>query len=87
MRNSLILTMLVALAIPVLCSAQGLESAEPFKVGTFEIVGTAHVGIVLRDSLVVDLHAANVALERDRPIRKSRRRQTCWSSSSGTNMA
>ena len=65
MRNSLILTMLLALAIPVLCSAQGLVSAEPFKVGTFEIVGTAHVGIVLRDSLVVDLQAANVALERD----------------------
>ena len=57
--------MLLALASPVLCSAQdGLESAEPFKVGTFEIVGTAHVGIVLRDSLVVDLQAANLALER-----------------------
>ena len=65
MRNSLTLTMLLALASPVLCSAQdGLESAEPFKVGTFEIVGTAHVGIVLRDSLVVDLQAANLALER-----------------------
>ena len=66
MRNSLIITILLALAIPVLCSAQdGLESAEPFKVGTFEIVDIAHVGIVLRDSLVVDLEAANVALERD----------------------
>ncbi len=65
MRNSLTLTMLLALASPVLCSAQdGLESAEPFTVGTFEIVGTAHVGIVLRDSLVVDLQAANLALER-----------------------
>ncbi len=66
MRNSLIFTMLLALAIPVLCSGQdGLESAEPFKLGTFEIAGIAHVGIVLRDSLVVDLQAANLALERD----------------------
>ena len=66
MRNFLIISILLALAIPVLCSAQdGLESAEPFKVGTFEIVDTAHVGIVLRESLVVDLEAANVALERD----------------------
>ena len=41
------------------------SSAEPFKVGTFEIGGAPRVGIVLRDSLVVDLEAANVALERN----------------------
>ncbi len=68
MRNFLILTVLLALASPVLCSAQGSpadSSAEPFKVGTFEIGGAARVGIVLRDSLVVDLEAANAALERN----------------------
>lgn len=42
-----------------------LEAAEAFKVGTFEIEGEARVGIVLRDSLVVDLNPANSALEKD----------------------
>ena len=41
------------------------DIAEPFKVGTFEIEGAARVGMVLRDALVVDLGAANRALERD----------------------
>ena len=40
------------------------EVREPFKVGTFEIDGAATVAIVLRDSLIVDLDAANEALER-----------------------
>ena len=63
MRNSFIITVLLVLASPVLCSAQ--SSAEPFKVGTFEIEGVARVSIVLRDSLVVDIEAANLALERN----------------------
>lgn len=37
--------------------------AEPFKLGTFNISGTERVGIVLRDSLVVELNAANRDLE------------------------
>jgi 2-keto-4-pentenoate hydratase/2-oxohepta-3-ene-1,7-dioic acid hydratase in catechol pathway len=41
------------------------SAAEPFKLGTFEIDGTATVGIVLRDNLIVELDAANAALERD----------------------
>ncbi len=41
------------------------DIAEPFKVGTFEIGGAARVGMVLRDALVVDIGAANRALERD----------------------
>ena len=41
------------------------EIVEPFKVGTFEIKETARVGIVLRDSLVVDLIRANTALEKN----------------------
>jgi len=40
-------------------------SAEPFKVGTFEIRGAPAVGLVLRDSLIVDVQAANAALERN----------------------
>jgi 2-keto-4-pentenoate hydratase/2-oxohepta-3-ene-1,7-dioic acid hydratase in catechol pathway len=44
-------------------SAQDI--AEPFKVGTFEIEGAAEVGIVLRDSLIIELDAANTALEKN----------------------
>ena len=46
-------------------SAPGAQIAEPFKVGTFEIEGEARVGMVLRDALIVDIGAANRALERD----------------------
>ncbi len=51
------------LLIPVFGSAQ--EIAEPFKVGTFDTGGSPWVGIVLRDKLVVELDAANAALERN----------------------
>jgi 2,4-diketo-3-deoxy-L-fuconate hydrolase len=54
---------LTALALPILVAAQAPTSVEPFKVGTFEIDGRPSVGIVLRDSLIVDLNAANAALE------------------------
>jgi len=68
MRCTLTLTLLVALASPASLLAQSgpaTTSAEPFKVGTFEISGTPSVGIVLRDSLIVSLDAANAALETD----------------------
>src|SRR5688572_23783684 len=42
--------------------AQSSKPAEPFKVGTFEIRKTPTVGLVLRDSLVVDIGAANSAV-------------------------
>ena len=42
--------------------AQPTKPAEPFKVGTFEIRKTPTVGLVLRDSLVVDIAAANSAV-------------------------
>ena len=42
-----------------------ISSAEPFKLGTFDIEGEPRIGIVLRDTLVVDLAAANRALQRD----------------------
>ncbi len=43
----------------------GVEIAEPFKVGTFEIGGEARIGLVLRDAVVVDIGEANRALERN----------------------
>jgi hypothetical protein len=64
MRKSSLFILVLALAIPGLVSAQEISSAEPFKVGTFEIDEVAHVAIVLRDSLVVEIEAANAALER-----------------------
>ena len=42
------------------------RSVEPFKVGTFRIAGTTTVGLVLRDTLVVDLVQANAAMEKSR---------------------
>jgi 2-keto-4-pentenoate hydratase/2-oxohepta-3-ene-1,7-dioic acid hydratase in catechol pathway len=58
--------MLAALALlvgSVGVSAQMLESAEPFKVGTFGIDNVPTPGLVLRDQLIVDIAAANRALE------------------------
>ena len=55
--------------VPSLALAQrGLDAtaAEPFKLGTFEIYGTPRVGIVLQDKIIVDIVAANNALQRDR---------------------
>ncbi len=62
MRSKLLVTILITLAGPAITSAQSI--AEPFKVGTFEINGAPTVGIVLRDSLIVELDAANLALEK-----------------------
>ena len=46
-------------------NAGATSSVEPFKVGTFEIDGAPTVGVVLRDALIIDLAAANTALEID----------------------
>jgi len=62
---TLALATIVALASPALINAQAMSSAEPFKVGTFEINGARTVGVVLRDALIIDLAAANTALEID----------------------
>ena len=59
---------LTALAGTLALSAQtgpGMDIAEPFKVGTFEIEGEPRLGLVLRDALIVDIGAANHALERN----------------------
>ena len=68
MRFKAALATLTLLTAPALLTAQDAsrgEIAEPFKVGTFEIDGEARVGLVLRDALIVDIGAANRALERD----------------------
>ena len=66
MRSIRILSLLAVLAISMPVSAQtgpGVTAIEPFKVGTFDIQDVPSVGLVLRDSLVVDLKMANAALE------------------------
>ena len=69
MPRALVLALTALLAVPVAAYAQAgtaAKSLEPFKVGTFVIGKTQTVGIVLRDSLVVDLVQANAALEKAR---------------------
>lgn len=59
----------LVLMSPIAAQAQAgnaAKSVEPFKVGTFRIGGTSTVGLVLRDTLVVDLVQANAALEKSR---------------------
>ena len=64
MRMTLALIVLLALATPLHGqTGAAVKPAEPFKVGTFEIRGVPRVAIVLRDSLVVDIEAANRALQ------------------------
>ncbi len=61
-----LISTLVATMLPLSASAQGsdLEPAESYKVGTFAVNYEQFVGLVMRDdSLIVDLAAANRALE------------------------
>jgi 2-keto-4-pentenoate hydratase/2-oxohepta-3-ene-1,7-dioic acid hydratase in catechol pathway len=64
MRRSVILMALIALGSPALLWAQ-VSPVEAFKLGTFEIAGEPEIGIVLRDSLIIELDAANRALQRN----------------------
>jgi 2-keto-4-pentenoate hydratase/2-oxohepta-3-ene-1,7-dioic acid hydratase in catechol pathway len=67
MRFALVLGTIAALAAfadPSKASSQMPEIAEPYKVGTFEIAGRPTVGLVLRDQIIIDVGAANAALER-----------------------
>ena len=69
MQRILVAVLGIALAFPFAGYAQtgtAAKSAEPFKVGTFQIGNTQTIGLVLRDSLVVDLVQANAALEKSR---------------------
>lgn len=55
---------LATFSVPAQVSAQAMESVEPFKVGTFGIDNVPTVGLVVRnDQLIVDLAAANRAME------------------------
>jgi 2-keto-4-pentenoate hydratase/2-oxohepta-3-ene-1,7-dioic acid hydratase in catechol pathway len=63
MRAVSIIVVSLFLLLPRFGFAQDI--AEPFKVGTFDSGGSPWVGIVLRDSLIVELDAANAALERN----------------------
>lgn len=57
-------TALLLIFSPAGVFAQAIESAEPFKVGTFAIDDVPTVGLVMRDDqLIVDLAAANRAME------------------------
>jgi 2-keto-4-pentenoate hydratase/2-oxohepta-3-ene-1,7-dioic acid hydratase in catechol pathway len=63
MRTTATLVVLLAVAGVSPVDAQpGAKPAEPFKVGTFEIRKAPTVALVLRDSLVVDIGAANTAV-------------------------
>ena len=58
---------LCAVSVLLLISFKGaaaIEIAEPFKVGTFDIAGSTRIGIVLRDSIVVEISEANKILEK-----------------------
>ena len=67
MRRILIIVAVTVMSFSGAVSAQGpgAEPAEPFHVGTFDIHDVPHVGLVLRDSLVIDIEVANLALEAD----------------------
>ena len=64
-RLTITIAALAILTSPAFVAAQAMQSVEPFKVGTFEIGGAPTVGVVLRDALIIDLAAANTALEID----------------------
>ncbi len=61
MRNTSLIAAVLMLVVP-LCGLTA-DIVEPFKIGTFEIDGAPKVGIVLRDSLIIELDAANLSLE------------------------
>ena len=50
--------LLVTLVVPISLYAQGapnITSAEPFKLGTFDVDGEPRIGIVLQDKVVIEL--------------------------------
>lgn len=68
MRRLAILVSVMALGASAPIAAQtgaDARSAQPFKLGTFDIDGEPRIGLVLDDTLIVELNAANRALQRD----------------------
>lgn len=63
----------VAPVVVLMATAAGLAfgaaepAATPFKLGTFQAQGRDYVGLVLRDSIVIDIAAANAQYERKNP--------------------
>ena len=56
---------LIAITLAIACIGGVLTLAQaptPYKLGTFETQGRTFVGLVLRDSVVVDLAAADKAV-------------------------
>jgi 2-keto-4-pentenoate hydratase/2-oxohepta-3-ene-1,7-dioic acid hydratase in catechol pathway len=71
MPRAIICCLAAFLAYPLLAYAQAgasAQRAEPFKLGTFLVGSSPSVGIVLRDRFVVDLAAANAAIEKARNL-------------------
>ncbi|MFH1265393.1 MAG: fumarylacetoacetate hydrolase family protein [Planctomycetota bacterium] len=63
-RTFIALVFAAGLAVGYACmSAQISPSNEPFKLGTFDSNGNEFLGIVLRDTQVIDIGQANAALE------------------------
>jgi len=58
-----LVVLVVAFVLVPTGAGQDMSVAEPFKLGTFDIDGDQRVGIVLRDSIVIELGAANRDLE------------------------
>ena len=66
MMRAFICCLAALLACPLAASAQvgtAAKSVEPFKLGTFMAGSATSIGVVLRDRFVVDLAAANTAME------------------------
>jgi 2-keto-4-pentenoate hydratase/2-oxohepta-3-ene-1,7-dioic acid hydratase in catechol pathway len=66
MARVLICSLVAFLAYPLVAYGQtgtAAQSTEPFKLGTFMAGSSRFVGLVLRDRFVVDLAAANTAME------------------------
>ena len=54
-------------AMAGMVSGAAEPAATPFKLGTFQAQGRDYVGLVLRDSVVIDVAAANAQYERTNP--------------------
>jgi len=70
-RTRIVLALAASLITGCLClyaQSAGVPQ-EPFKLGTFQQRGRTFIGIVLRDSQVIDFAQANEALERSNPTR------------------
>ncbi len=67
MKRFLMLVVLVSVAAPILFVQAQAQAPEPFKLGTFEESGQVFLGLVLRDTLVVNISQANAALEGAKP--------------------